>query len=151
MHSIRNYRDLGLNTHEEALDRLDQLGFKCTPFRKLAHGIEEVIETIKEQHKRRDTLDYGIDGMVVKVNGYDLQEDAGFVARAPRWAIAFKYPPREGNTVVLDIKASLGRTGVLTPVATFEPIFLTARRSRTQAFTTWTKSSGRIFELGTGL
>ena len=124
MHSIRNYTDLGLKYHHEALDRLDKLGFKGTPFRGMARGIEEVVKICDEQHQVREKLDYGIDGLVVKVDEFRIQETAGFVARAPRFSIAFKYPPREGTTKVLDIKASVGRTGTLTPVATFEPLFL---------------------------
>ncbi len=124
MHSIRNYEELGLATHNQALERLDELGFQATPFRGRASGIEEVTAICDAQRMSRDMLDYGIDGLVVKVNRFELQERAGFVARAPRFAIAFKYPPREGTTIVLDIRASVGRTGVLTPVATFEPLFL---------------------------
>jgi len=124
MHSIRNYGELGLTHHHDALDRLTQLGFKATPFRQQASGIEEVIAICDEQKEIRDKLDYGIDGLVVKVDDFSMQEKAGFVARAPRFAIAFKYPPTEGTTKVLDIRASVGRTGTLTPVATFEPLFL---------------------------
>jgi len=124
MHSIRNYSDLGLKYHREALERIDELGFKATPFKGLASGIEEVIRICDEQREARDRLDYGIDGLVVKVDEFRIQEAAGFVARAPRFAIAFKYPPREGTTTVLDIRAGVGRTGTLTPVATFEPLFL---------------------------
>lgn len=124
MHSIRNYKDLRLKTHSEALETLDRLGFKGTPFRAQARGIDEVIEICHSQHDIRDKLEYGIDGIVVKTDDFGLQEEAGFVARAPRWAIAFKYPPTEGVTKVVEIRASVGRTGILTPVATFEPIFL---------------------------
>jgi DNA ligase (NAD+) len=124
MHSIRNYSDLGLEYHHDALERLDEFGFKATPFRGLASGIEEVIHICDEQRDVRDKIDYGIDGLVVKIDRFSLQEIAGYVARAPRWAIAYKYPPREGSTRVLGIRASVGRTGTLTPVATFEPIFL---------------------------
>ena len=124
MHSIRNYSDFGLEYHHDALDKLDEFGFKVTPFRGLASGIDEVIHICDEQRDVRDKIDYGIDGLVVKIDRFRLQETAGYVARAPRWAIAYKYPPREGSTKVLDIRASVGRTGTLTPVATFEPIFL---------------------------
>lgn len=124
MHSIRNYADLAIEYHHQALDLIDRLGFKVTPFRARASGIDEVIDICSKQKDERDRLPYGIDGMVVKVDSLKLQEQAGYVARAPRWAIALKYPPREGTTVILDIKASVGRTGILTPVATFEPIFL---------------------------
>ncbi|MFH1675837.1 MAG: NAD-dependent DNA ligase LigA [bacterium] len=124
MHSIRNYSELGLKFHHEALEKIDGLGFRGTPFRYLAKNIHEVIEVCEKEHANRDKLPYGIDGLVVKVDDFSFQETAGFVARAPRWAIAFKYPPREGVTTVLDIRASVGRTGVLTPVATFEPLLL---------------------------
>ncbi len=124
MHSIRNYEELSIAHHHDALKHLDTLGFKVTPFRGLASGIDEVIIICEEQHGQRDKLDYGIDGLVVKVDEFRLQEIAGFVARAPRFAIAYKYPPTEGTTVVLDIQASVGRTGTLTPVATFEPLLL---------------------------
>jgi len=124
VHSLRNYSDLGIKHHHEALGKLSDLGFKVTPFQGRAKNIDEVIKICDEQRAFREKLDYGIDGMVVKVDEFRLQELAGYVARAPRWAIAFKYPPTEGTTTVLDIRASVGRTGTLTPVATFEPLFL---------------------------
>jgi DNA ligase (NAD+) len=124
MHSIRNYAELGLKYHHEALERLAELGFRSTPVRERAHGVDEAIRICDSQRFERDKLDYGIDGLVIKVDSFELQERSGFVARAPRFAIAFKYPPREGTTTVLDIRPSVGRTGVLTPVATFEPLFL---------------------------
>jgi len=124
MHSIRNYSELALTHHHDALELMDKLGFKGTPFRGRASGIKEVIEICVAQHEVRDKLDYGIDGMVVKVDEFRIQEITGFVARAPRFAIAFKYPPTEGTTTVWDIRTSVGRTGTLTPVATFEPLFL---------------------------
>ena len=124
MHSIRNYTEIGVENHFDALTMLARLGFKVTPLMETAHGIDEVIQICESQRYKRDKLDYGIDGLVVKVNEFALQELAGFVARAPRFSIAFKYPPREGTTTVLDIQASVGRTGVLTPVATFESLFL---------------------------
>ncbi|MCK4720531.1 NAD-dependent DNA ligase LigA, partial [bacterium] len=124
IHSIRNYDDLEITHHYDALEKLYKLGFKVTPLRLKALGIEEVINIAGEQKKYREKLGYGIDGLVVKVDEFRLQEIAGSVARAPRFAIAYKYPPREGTTTILDIQASVGRTGTLTPVATFEPLFL---------------------------
>lgn len=124
IHSIRNYNDLEITHHFDALEKLYELGFKVTPLRLKAVGIEEVIKIAGEQKKYREKLGYGIDGLVVKVDEFRLQEIAGSVARAPRFAIAYKYPPREGTTTILDIQASVGRTGTLTPVATFEPLFL---------------------------
>ncbi len=124
MHSIRNYEELGITHHHDALELLHKLGFKVTPLRLDADGIEEVLKIAGEQKIYRDKLGYGIDGLVVKVDEFRLQEIAGSVARAPRFAIAYKYPPREGTTTILAIEASVGRTGTLTPVATFEPLFL---------------------------
>jgi len=124
IHSIRNYEELGLTHHHEALERLGELGFKVTPLQERAKNIEEVKQICDAQRDLRDKLDYGIDGLVVKVDEFRLQEIAGYVARAPRWAIAYKYPPVEGTTTILDIQASVGRTGTLTPVATFEPLLL---------------------------
>lgn len=124
IHSLRNYDDLKIKTHDAALKSLDEMGFKITPFREIAHGIDHVVSICDTQKEIRDKLPYGIDGLVIKVNDFNLQERAGFVARAPRFAIAFKFPPTEATTTVLKIQPSVGRTGILTPVATFEPIFL---------------------------
>jgi DNA ligase (NAD+) len=123
-HSLRNYKDLNLTRHSDALIFLEKQGFKLTPLRLLTMGIDEVIRIAQAEREKRTSLDYGIDGLVIKVNEYSLQEKAGFVARAPRFAIAYKYPPMEASTTVIKIEASVGRTGVLTPVATFKPIFL---------------------------
>jgi DNA ligase (NAD+) len=111
-------------THWESLDWLDQAGFRVNPHRKLAKTIDEVIDFANEQEAVRDDLGYEIDGLVVKVNSTALQDEFGATSKAPRWAIAYKYPARQASTKVLDIFVSVGRTGAITPVALLEPVFL---------------------------
>jgi len=111
-------------THWEALDWLEKAGFRVNKNRKLCETIEEVIEFANEQEALRDDLGYEIDGLVVKVNSTSLQDEFGATSKAPRWAIAYKYPARQASTKVLDIFVSVGRTGAITPVALLEPVFL---------------------------
>jgi len=111
-------------THWEALDWLDKAGFRVNPHRKLAKMIDEVIDFANEKEALRDELGYEIDGLVVKVNSTALQDEFGATSKAPRWAIAYKYPARQESTKVLDIFVSVGRTGALTPVALLEPVVL---------------------------
>jgi len=111
-------------THWEALDWMEQAGFRVNPHRKLCTTIEEVIDFANEKEALRDDLGYEIDGLVVKVNSTSLQDEFGATSKAPRWAIAYKYPARQASTKVLDIFVSVGRTGALTPVALLEPVFL---------------------------
>ena len=111
-------------THWEALKWLEKAGFRVNPHRKLCTTIDEVIEFATEKETLRDDLGYEIDGLVVKVNSTALQDEFGATAKAPRWAIAYKYPARQASTKVLDIFVSVGRTGALTPVAFLEPVFL---------------------------
>ena len=111
-------------THWESLDWLDKAGFRVNPHRKLAKTIDEVIDFANEKEALRDELGYEIDGLVVKVNSAALQDEFGATSKAPRWAIAYKYPARQASTKVLDIFVSVGRTGALTPVALLEPVFL---------------------------
>jgi len=111
-------------THWESLDWLEKAGFRVNPHRKLCTTIDEVIEFANEKEALRDDLGYEIDGLVVKVNSAALQDEFGATSKAPRWAIAYKYPARQASTKVLDIFVSVGRTGALTPVALLEPVFL---------------------------
>ncbi|HEV8204494.1 MAG TPA: NAD-dependent DNA ligase LigA, partial [Pyrinomonadaceae bacterium] len=111
-------------THSEALDWLENAGFRVNKHRKLCKTIEEVIAFANEQEALRDDLGYEIDGLVVKVNSTALQDEFGATSKAPRWAIAYKYPARQASTKVLDIFVSVGRTGAITPVALLEPVFL---------------------------
>jgi DNA ligase (NAD+) len=111
-------------THWEALNWLEKAGFRVNPHRLLCKTIDEVIDFANEKEALRDDLGYEIDGLVVKVNSTALQDEFGATAKAPRWAIAYKYPARQASTKVLDIFVSVGRTGALTPVAFLEPVFL---------------------------
>jgi DNA ligase (NAD+) len=111
-------------THWESLDWLETAGFRVNPHRKRCQTIDEVIDFANEKEALRDDLGYEIDGLVVKVNSTALQDEFGATSKAPRWAIAYKYPARQASTQVLDIFVSVGRTGALTPVALLEPVFL---------------------------
>jgi DNA ligase (NAD+) len=109
-------------THSETLDRLAALGFPVGKERGIAHGMEGLMDFYKKIQAKRKQLPYAIDGVVYKVNRLDWQEKLGFVARAPRFAIAHKYPAEEQTTEVLKIEVQVGRTGVLTPVARLKPV-----------------------------
>jgi DNA ligase (NAD+) len=111
-------------THWEALDWLEAAGFRVNPHRKRCETIDEVIDFANEKEALRDELGYEIDGLVVKVNSTALQDEFGATQKAPRWAIAYKYPARQASTQVRDIFVSVGRTGAITPVALLEPVFL---------------------------
>ncbi|PWT82943.1 MAG: DNA ligase (NAD(+)) LigA [Acidobacteria bacterium] len=111
-------------TQWEALEWLQQSGLRVNPHRALCSSIEEVIEFANTMEAKRDDLGYEIDGLVVKVNSIALQEEFGSTQKAPRWAIAYKYPARQAMTKVLSVHVQVGRTGALTPVANLEPVFL---------------------------
>lgn len=108
--------------HSESLEALKKLHFRASDDWKLCDGIEEVIKYCEAWDTKREKLAYEIDGVVIKVNSTALQSELGFTAKAPRWAIAFKYPARQETTVVNDIIVQVGRTGTLTPVAVLEPV-----------------------------
>ncbi len=109
-------------THWESLDWLEHNGFKVNPKRKLCRSIEEAVEFCREWERERESLPYEIDGVVIKVNSIALQARLGQTAKAPRWAIAFKYAARQASTVVENITIQVGRTGALTPVAHLQPV-----------------------------
>ena len=110
--------------HWESLDWLEKAGFRVNPERALCKSIDEVIDFANRKEAERDDLGYEIDGLVVKVNSIALQEEFGSTQKAPRWAIAYKYPARQASTRVLSIVVQVGRTGALTPVANLEPVLL---------------------------
>lgn len=111
-----------LRTHDEFRDIIRGWGLKPVPFARLCRGIAEILDYREEMENRRDELPYEIDGLVVKVNDTDLQRRLGEIARSPRWAIAYKFTPRQATTRILDIQPQVGRTGTLTPVASLEPV-----------------------------
>jgi len=116
--------DAKLKTQFELLHYLQEIGFKVNTHFKLCKGIEEVKKFVSGWENLRDDLDYEIDGIVIKVNDLEDQKKLGFTAREPRWAVAYKYPPEQKETVVEDIIASVGRTGVVTPVAILKAVNL---------------------------
>ena len=117
-----NARDFGIRYHSESLDFADKLGFKTNKERRLCHGIDEVIEYIKEYTIKRPDLPYDIDGVVIKVDDMNLYDKLGYTAKTPRWAIAYKFPPEEVVTKLTDIIFTVGRTGKITPNAVLEPV-----------------------------
>ena len=110
--------------HSESLEQLRQWGFKISPLLRVVQGAEGCLAYYRDIGAQRGQLKYEIDGVVYKVNRFAQQRDLGFVARAPRWAIAHKFPAHEENTVVRGVEFQVGRTGALTPVARLEPVFV---------------------------
>ncbi len=113
-----------LTSHSESLEYMTQLGFKVIPDYVICRNREEVIQRINEIGESRKSLPFDIDGAVVKVNDFALREEIGATTKVPKWAVAFKYPPEEKETTLNEIEINVGRTGALTPVAIFEPVFL---------------------------
>jgi len=111
-------------THWENFEWLKQNGFNVNPYRALCVNFDQLTEFVNEMESIRDSLDYDIDGVVVKVNSTSLQQEFGATTKAPRWAIAYKYPARKATTKLLAITVQVGRTGALTPVANLEPVLL---------------------------
>ncbi|GAB4284568.1 MAG: NAD-dependent DNA ligase LigA [Coriobacteriia bacterium] len=122
MYQIVQTRALGITTQSEALSWLRAAGFKVNPDIKTCATAEEVRAFCEWALEIRNDLPYEIDGVVVKVDSFALQDELGFTAKAPRWAIAFKFPPEEKTTTLTDIRVSVGRTGAMTPYAVFEPV-----------------------------
>ena len=108
----------------QVLDALEKMGFRVNRHRRMLASIEEVVEFHAEWQRKRHELEHEIDGVVIKVDGFTEQLELGFVARSPRWAIAFKYAPEQAETDVEDITCYVGRTGVLTPVAHLKPVIV---------------------------
>lgn len=116
--------EYGVDSHSDALDYTEALGFTSNRMRKRCQTIEEAIAYIEEWTEKRSSLDYEIDGIVVKVDGFEDQEQLGFTARSPRWAIAYKFPAEEVRTKLTDVELSVGRTGVVTPTAILDPVLV---------------------------
>ncbi|MGJ9458372.1 NAD-dependent DNA ligase LigA [Oceanobacillus sp. CF4.6] len=111
-----------ISTHSERLEKLKQLGFKTNPEWRKCTSIDEVIEYVIYWTEERPNLSYEIDGIVVKVDDLNQQEELGYTAKSPRWAIAYKFPAEEAITQLRDIELSIGRTGVITPTAILDPV-----------------------------
>lgn len=122
IYAVADRTPLTITTQREFLCWLSDCGFSVNPNAKRVTDSHAVREYCKRALDQRDRLDYDIDGVVVKVDDFAQQEQLGFTARAPRWSIAFKFPPEQKRTVLRKIRAQVGRTGVLTPVAEFDPV-----------------------------
>src|SRR5690606_4110935 len=114
----------GLATHSETLAYLQDLGFPVNPVVRTVETVDDVLEYCRERQAGRHDLPYEIDGVVVKVDDLALRADLGSTSKAPRWAIAYKFPPEGRTTKLLDIQVSVGRTGRATPYAVLEPVFV---------------------------
>lgn len=122
VYGIGNVGSTGVTSHSQGLDLLHELGFKTNPERQKCANIGEVIEYVQKWQEKRPSLAYEIDGLVIKVDSLEQQDELGFTAKGPRWAIAYKFPAEEVVTKLIDIELSIGRTGVVTPTAILEPV-----------------------------
>lgn len=113
---------LQFDTQYEILCTLGSWGFLVNPNVRVCSNVDEAVEYVREWQTKKEQLDYDIDGVVVKVNSVALQNQLGYVARSPRWAVAYKYPAHQATTRVVNIRVQVGRTGALTPVADLEPV-----------------------------
>ena len=122
--NIQQIKGETLTSHIQSLEYLKELGFTTLPFYYKCNGVDEVIEKIEEIGNKRGELAFGIDGAVIKVDDFNQRDILGSTSKFPKWAEAYKYPPEEKETELLDIEINVGRTGVLTPTAIFAPITL---------------------------
>lgn len=122
--NIQQLEGAVLNSHKESLDFLQQLGFNTVPEYTLVDSIDEALDVIDKIGEARGELEFDIDGAVIKVDDFEMRNQLGSTAKFPKWAVAFKYPPEEKQTKLVDIEIAVGRTGVLTPTAVLEPVHL---------------------------
>ena len=131
-YTVADFGEMTATSQEDALKELDELGIRTNHERNVCATIEEVWAYIQSFLDKRTQLPYEIDGIVIKVNEFDAQEEIGYTVKAPRWAIAYKFKAEEGTTVIRDIEWTIGRTGVVTPTAIMDPVVLagtTVRRA----------------------
>ena len=122
--NIQQIEGKELNSHKQSLDYIKSLGFKTVPGYKRVSTYDEIIECIEIIGKNRFELPFDIDGVVIKVDDFAQREALGYTAKTPKWSVAYKFPPEEKQSKLLDIELNVGRTGAITPVAIFEPILL---------------------------
>lgn len=124
LYSAANFEELNVHSQAELLERLSEIGLRTNQERRLFDSIEDVWSFVEEVANKRKDLPYDIDGVVIKVNDFATQEELGYTVKAPRWAIAYKFQPEEAETVVREIEWTVGRTGVVTPTAVMDPVFV---------------------------
>ena len=122
LYTLADFGPMKATTQYDALEELEQIGFHTNHEKRLCHSIDEVWSFIEEYHEKRMDLTYEIDGIVIKVNDFSLQDQLGFTVKAPRWATAYKFPPEEVETKIEEIEWTVGRTGVVTPTAIMTPV-----------------------------
>lgn len=122
--NVQKSEDVHFTTHYESLLYLEKLGFNVNPVKILCKNMQEVRQAIEKIGQMRDSLDFGIDGAVVKVNDLELREKVGTTYKTPKWAVAYKYPPEKKETLLKDIVCQVGRTGAITPMAILEPVYV---------------------------
>lgn len=122
LYTVADFGPMKAATQYDALEELEQIGFHTNHEKRLCHSIDEVWSFIEEYHEKRMDLTYEIDGIVIKVNDFSLQDQLGFTVKAPRWATAYKFPPEEVETKIEEIEWTVGRTGVVTPTAIMTPV-----------------------------
>ena len=127
-YAVPSAADLGCTTHEESLQKISELGFNVNPNRQVCENIDEVLEYINRWTNARFDLPYEIDGIVIKVNQLQEQDKLGNTVKSPRWAIAYKFPAEEVETILTDIIFTVGRTGMVTPNAVLEPVRVAGTR-----------------------
>ena len=122
--NVQKSDTIEFKSHYESLKYMEKLGFNVNPVKVLCNNINEVIKEIEKIGENREKLSFGIDGAVIKVDDLDLREKIGVTFKTPKWAIAYKYPPEQKETILKDIMCQVGRTGVITPMAILEPVKL---------------------------
>lgn len=122
--NIQQIEGKELTSHKESLDYLKELGFNTIPYYERVDNIETAFEKVLQIGEKRGELEFDIDGAVIKVDDFSEREQLGSTAKFPKWAVAFKYPPEEKQTEILDIEITVGRTGKLTPTAVLSPVHL---------------------------
>lgn len=124
LYNLPEALELGVNTHMEALEYMKKLGFSVNPNIRLVKNVQQLLEYVNEWTEKRDTLQYEIDGIVIKLNDLHQQEEVGYTIKYPKWATAYKFPATLTLTKLKDIKFTVGRTGQVTPNAILEPVIL---------------------------
>ncbi len=122
VYNVQEIKGKEFNSHYEELEYLEKLGFNVNPVKIHCKTTEEVIKAIEQIGEQRESLTFGIDGAVIKVDDLKFREILGTTAKSPRWQIAYKYPPEKKETKLIDIVCNVGRTGVITPLAILEPV-----------------------------
>ena len=120
--NVQKSDDIKFTSHYDSLIYLEKLGFNVNPIKVLCNSIDEAINEVENIGKTREKIPFGIDGAVIKVDNLPLREEIGTTFKAPKWAIAYKYPPEQKETILKDIVCNVGRTGVITPMAILEPV-----------------------------